>query len=415
MDKIISFSIILLFLFVAINDTASGFLISILDFLIEGDDALVLSAYWIENRMMLIASIVLLLILYYRPVFRRYLGYSELYTNPFISNVKPLISPFDAAYILSRSKVSCLSNWIIEMCHIGAMKLHYNFGTSRFSAESLYPWSIGKTENTSKLTTTDKGVMDRLFATQDTVILKAFFHNPNKEVLNAADYLLKETDKKNKHLIKPINNEVLLAYALLMILFLELPLLSSLNEKPALFFICMGMAMFVAAATFVFVFFFNALLDRNIIAVCGVAFVFSIVGLVLWYMSDLIDEGSFFYFCLYPNISVILVVLIHNMPQLPANMSLFQQLIAYKNHLEQQQKFSKQEIIWRLALDVGNNLFQHNWRYDDTLPGWLKSNEADPHKTILALQASFSVSLRKAVLGELKGHSSSNFPSITDS
>jgi hypothetical protein len=346
------------------------------------------TGFWLQNRLLIITVIVLLLIFYYKSIFSSYKTIIDCYKNIDLTPQKPTLPIQQSNYMLLHDKSSSFAVWLIEMCQSGSLNLHFD--------KKKLCWSISKNPDKSNISTYNQQLLGALFITEQKIELDASLDNEITELKLVSNRLYKNLEQNNAALLKKKKSS-LPGWIFLILLFMEIPFLSSINSTPGLTIISIALAI----STGFLVYGFNYLLTlfnghylKSAIFLIIPAFIVSIMH---FSMSSINNGGFYFLICFYPNIVSAIALMVYLAPKLPKDMYLLQQIIGYKKYLKEEVVVTEQELNWRLALAVQVDDFELDWTYKDRKPAWLISNETNLRQLIYTLHLSFPESIKKCI------------------
>ncbi len=386
-----------LFLFVVLKYQDTKFFQSAMDFLFNPDAALALPPFWQKNRMGLTGCLILILVVYYRPTWQRYRKLIGLYRNNSKRKKKPDLPVVQASYLYRQDKALCLVTWLMDLCTRGLLILDYKKGNN--------PWSLGRGSHHSR-TAFEQQLIDTLLQHGEPIRLQAILSEPDPDVQEAATELYEDIKEKNGSAFMARQSS-LPALFTLMGCIAEIPfyMASQGGEKPGTLIITIFSAALFGFPAYIIshelpVFFG----DSKIIAYIKLAAATLFVIFGHWLLFSDWATHSYWSTALFPDMLVMIAVMVRKIPLLPKNTILLSQLIGYAKHLSADDySIREEDLPWSLGLGVHADINAHNFHYDSNVPPqWLLNGSQDDVQTVIKLlHQTFAQQVGEAVYGKM--------------
>lgn len=375
-----------------------------LDFLFKPNSDHALLPVWRQHRMLFLAIPLAACFLWYKSTWHSYRNLLRIYRDSPVVTKQPDISALQASYFLRQDQVSSLTTWLLEMCNRGAASLCYKKG--------ITPWALQKRAG-KNINPQDKQLLDILFRNSDYIDLKAPLHDPVPEVKETAETLFNEI-KEKYHSFFHTRQYSLPAWLLLFGLIGEIPFyLASLETNmittlPVTIFstiVCVAPA--YVFCKYLPTYFKGSKLIAGIFMTLSILFVLFAHSLL--YSSS--STAPYLATSLYPNITAILLTLLHMVPLLPKDSNLLLQIVGYQKYLARDgYSTEEKDLPWTLGLGIHADIIDSSFRYGSTsIPAWLdNTTDKDLQEVMKLFHQTFATHVNKAVYGEMDEKSRGN-------
>ncbi len=387
-----------LFFYAVLKYQDTIFFQSVMAFLFTPDADLALPPFWQENRMVILGGLVSLVFILYRKTWLTYRQLTQLYsTSPAWGKRPSVLSALQASYLYRQDQTLCLVTWFVDLCRRGLLSLTYTKG--------INPWTVGR--GTAKVQgLPEQDLIETLFQNRESICLQAILSEPDPDVLKVATQLYKETREKNTISFMP-HQSSLLAWFVLAALIAEIPLYlaSQPTWHPAALVVTVFSAALFAAPAYVFAAelprFFSASRVTSYLKL-GVVVLFVVI--IHFFLITDRALGSYWSTAFFPDLLVMLIVLVWKVPLLPENTTLLSQLIGYAKHLEAAgYSIREEDLPWTLGLGIHSDILAGDFSYDeDVLPRWLHTRQQDVQPMMKLMHQSFGQQVSEAVNGKQK-------------
>jgi hypothetical protein len=366
-------------------------------FLFNPDASLALPIYWQENRMLFLGALVVALFLCYLPVWSSYKNLIQIYRHSPEKKSKPSLSALQGSYFYRQNKTMCLLTWLIDLCRRNALSLHYEKG--------VYPWSVSRVPR-SKGSLFEQQLLDILFQEKDQIPLKASFSDPEPNVKEVAEKLYVFIKAENSHFFQPQKSS-LLAWLVLFGLVAEIPFFvaGQASMTPGTLVFTLFSATIISGPIYVFCdelpLFFSELKIISYFKLIA-ASMFVLFGQWLLFTSNV--AASYWATALYPNLVVVLIVMVHKVPFLPKSNFMLSQIIGYQKYLGHDgYQIKEEDLPWTMGLGVHTDIIANPLCYgEQEMPEWIQTNEDDVQFLVKTLHQTLGPHLSKAINGEMK-------------
>ena len=368
---------------------------SAMKFLFNPDNSIALPSIWQKNRMFVWGCLVAVLFIYYTPTWQVYRSLIRTYRASHVIAKKPPLNLLQASYMYRQDKALTMVTWLIDLCSRGVLLLHFNKG--------VHPWSITQTEHSTK-NIEDQRLVDILFQDKKQINLKAVFHDPEPNVQDVAERLIKDLRKKNAHFFKT-HKSSFPAWLLLSALIAEIPFYSaSLNTiGPEILVTTIASVAFSAfPAYMLYKVLFSS--SKYLVYILSAAALFFFLAIHFFLFTGMAIVKPYFPTAFYPDLMVVMIVFIYNAPLLPENSSLFSHLLGYKKYLSQSgYLIQERDLPWTLGLNIHAGLFESSFAYTErNLPNWLLGDGNDSNYIIKNLHQTFYQNVSESIYGRMK-------------
>lgn len=373
---------------------------SAMTFLFNPDASIALPAFWHDNRLVITGCLMTALFVYYNPTWFSYQNLIQLYRSSPESNQKPPLTAPQASYFYRQDQTLCLVSLFMVFLHRGVLALHYRKGK--------HPWSISRGPNHKK-SSSDQQLVDILFQHNDRVRLQASFSDPDPDVKAAADKFYKHMKSENRHLFHSQKSS-LPAWLFLFALIAEIPfyMASRASMEPGTIVITLFSAAVVTAPAYVLCnelpSFFSGI---NITAYIKLVLASMFVLFCHWLLFNNPAKAPYYATALYPDIAVVLIVMVYKAPLLPKDSSLLRQIVGYKKYLGHDgYRIREEDLPWTLGLGVHTDIIERSFQYaEQTIPDWLQTTELDVQPLMKALHQTLYQHVNEAINGERESKS----------
>lgn len=360
-------------------------------------------AFWLEYRSVILAGLTIALVLYYLPVWRGFRETVRIYRDSMTTAEKPTASALEAGFLYQRNWAGCLAIWLLEMCRLGVLSLHYRKGAR--------PWSVAKGRGWDEHQP-DNEIAGDLFKDEDSIPLRAVVSDPHPRIRAASLKILKKADSEYGSRLRP-RRTIIPALVLFILLMAEIPfyVAGQSDEIPMLIVVVLFSALFSAFPTFAFCFafpmFYNGPALVGWIAFGG-ATVITLFGYSILFFDGYLDAHWGAAVC--PALAIVIAVLVYNAPRPPKDASLLGRIVGYKKYLGSGGRLVQEDdLAWTIGLGVHTDIIDHSFHYQEgSTPDWLLVDESDRtgvQEVMRLLHQTFPRHVEEAVYGELKSKS----------
>jgi len=350
--------------------------------------------------MVILCALIILLILFYKPVWISYGKILKLYRGRYFPETKPPLTAPQASYIYSQDGASSFLAWLIQACQSGTLKLQYKKNRPT-------PWYLSRNNGETSNSSLNQELLDILFSEDTKInIAGAFSADPNPKIKRAFKKFTKhiKTDVSEILQYKPTSFP---AWLLVAVLIAEMPHLIGWNSGDSIFYAFT--ASFLIIITALLTYGLRKLLPLFVpsviyltIAAIGIAIVTAVA--VAFHRVILVNELAPPYLTLYfyPELVTAIGVLVYTAPVIPKDMNLLAQIFGYQAHLGKiSYPIKEQDLAWTLGLEI--HTFGDMLQYQDSqLPEWLNADERDIQKMITYLHQKLPSAVRRAIFGQSK-------------
>ena len=360
------------------------------------DPSMAAPLYWQKYRLLVLGGALLLLALFYKPVWSSARSLIGVYRTSPATPDRPELSALQAGFLYLRSQSGSMAVWLIDRCRERAIALRSKKG-------AYYPWSISRGASSQALDEADEELVTILFKNDETLFLRPILSDSNPPVRDASAKLYHRLKVENEDYCQPRKSS-LLAWAFFAALLAEIPSYNALDQnQPA-----MILRALICAAAFAVPFYvfsrqlpalFSGSIGSWILIVASGAFAL-LVPLIVFSSQG----HHYLSIAVLPSLAAAMAVAVYRLPFALKDESLLPRIIGYKKALIQKSSpFGEEEIAWNLALGIHTDIADGSFSYAEAeSPAWLSSPEEDVQHVMKSLHQTFNRSVTRAIYGEQK-------------